>query len=188
MGSHTQEHLPLARGFDSHVGFLSGMEDYVSHQTGPFYDWTSDGQIDTSAAGTHTEEICRDQLDQILDAHPIDGDPLFIFLSLQTPHCPLGQVPRRFVDMYENRFHDHSTDTVPGPHGPTGMPLPTARVLHAALVSYMDETVARAVGAFERNGLWNQTLMVFASDNGGCATALSPGCQGGSSNWPLRWW
>ena len=104
------------------------METYRTHRVGEFYDWTKNGHIDTSAAGVHTETICRDQLDQILDAHHHHPDnPLFIFLVLQTPHCPLGEVPRRFFQMYKDRFQDHPTEAVPGRGGPLNIALTEAR-------------------------------------------------------------
>ena len=30
------------------------------------------------------------------------------------------------------------------------------------------------------------TVFIFSSDNGGCTTSIAAGCDGGSSNWPLR--
>ena len=35
-------------------------------------------------------------------------------------------------------------------------------------------------------GMWEDTLFIFSSDNGGCATGFCAGCAGGSSNFPLR--
>ena len=50
----------------------------------------------------------------------------------------------------------------------------------------MDELIARVVAKLMKAGYWDNTLFVFSSDNGGCATGFSAGCAGGSSNFPFR--
>ena len=52
---------------------------------------------------------------------------------------------------------------------------PGMRLKHAALLYYMDETIGRIVKEFENHNMWQDTLVVFASDNGGCATPFAPG-------------
>jgi arylsulfatase A-like enzyme len=49
--------------------------------------------------------------------------------------------------------------------------------LDAALMHYRDGMVGSAVDAMRQLGLWDNTLFVFSSDNGG---------DGAANNWPLR--
>ena len=55
-----------------------------------------------------------------------------------------------------------------------------ARDIYKAMVMDMDMAVAEIVATLKETGLYNDTLIVFTSDNGG---AISHG----ASNWPLRW-
>ena len=50
-----------------------------------------------------------------------------------------------------------------------------------AMVQYMDNEIGKFVNALKSRGMWDNTLLVFVSDNGG-PTYMS----GGASNAPLR--
>lgn len=49
-------------------------------------------------------------------------------------------------------------------------------------VNMLDDNLCLLVDAIEAKGMWDNTLMVLTSDNGGCIL-LS---ESGASNWPLR--
>ena len=47
------------------------------------------------------------------------------------------------------------------------------------MVTATDDLVGQIKDALVAKGMWDNTVFIFASDNGGLAT-------GGASNWPLR--
>ena len=49
------------------------------------------------------------------------------------------------------------------------------------MVNLLDDNVGRVVAALKAAGLWNSTLLVASSDNGG---PIGDGY--GANNWPLR--
>lgn len=51
------------------------------------------------------------------------------------------------------------------------------------MVDKLDESIGNAVSALENKGLLNNSIVIFASDNGASPDGLS-GSHG--SNWPLR--
>lgn len=53
--------------------------------------------------------------------------------------------------------------------------VPGARLKHASLLSYMDETIGKVIQIFKKYNFWDNTIFIFASDNGGCVTDLAPG-------------
>merc|ERR1711934_191487 len=55
------------------------------------------------------------------------------------------------------------------------------RRANQAMVNLMDDVVGNITSALHRNGMWENTLLLWSSDNGG---ASHPG--GGANNWPLR--
>ena len=95
---------------------------------------------------------------EILRGHD-PSRPLFLYLSLQAAHLPL-QAPQRFLQAY--------------PH----MENP-ARRRYAAMLSCLDQGLGEVVQELQRTGLYQDTMLVYSSDNG--AQPLS-----GGSNWPLR--
>ena len=51
------------------------------------------------------------------------------------------------------------------------------------MVSALDDAVGGLRGALEDHGLWNDTLLVFTTDNGGPVDGFN---ANEASNWPLR--
>ena len=88
--------------------------------------------------------------------------PLFLYVALQDPHAPY-QTPQRFEDLYS-----HHTQRL--------------RRVWSGMISSIDETVLNITSALKDEGMWQRTLLLFASDNG------SPigGWGAGGSNHPLR--
>ena len=56
-----------------------------------------------------------------------------------------------------------------------------SRRLYHAMVLYLDETVGTLIEALKTKGIWNKTLVVFSSDNGGPVYIPA-----GANNHPLR--
>jgi len=57
------------------------------------------------------------------------------------------------------------------------------RRVFAAMTTTLDEGVANVTAALKRAGLWEDTLLVFSTDNGGPADNYD---RNWASNWPLR--
>ena len=82
-----------------------------------------------------------------------------MYIPTQNVHTPL-QVPQSYQDMYPDEPDMY-------------------RRKYLGLVTAMDDYVGSLVSALKRKGLYNDSVIVFSSDNGG-----APGI-GGASNEPL---
>jgi hypothetical protein len=87
--------------------------------------------------------------------------PLFLFHSFLYPHVPY-QIPIA----YQQPF--------------VGVTNPNRRKFNA-MVWYMDNVVSQLVGALKAKEMWDNTLFIMTSDNGGNLKFRAAG-----NNWPLR--
>lgn len=51
------------------------------------------------------------------------------------------------------------------------------------MLTKLDESVGKVVDALEKNGMLQNSIIVFSTDNGGPAAGFN---QNAASNWPLR--
>ena len=96
-------------------------------------------------------------------------DSLFLYLSFNAPHAPV-ELEEGFVTT--KTFRELQANVVG--HNP-------AREKYAGALYLVDAQIRRVVEASQSLGLYNDSIIIVASDNG----ALPGGGQGGS-NWPLR--
>jgi arylsulfatase len=85
----------------------------------------------------------------------------FLYYASPLPHLPL-QAPQKWVDHYRQKL---------GPEDPylgnSGYyPNRTPRATYAAMISYLDEQVGEIVAKLKEIGDYENTLIIFSSDNG----------------------
>lgn len=73
--------------------------------------------------------------------------PFFLYLAFNAPHSPL-QAPEEYI----NRFNHIKSPK---------------RRIYAAMVTAMDEEIGQVLETLKKQGIENNTLVVFLSDNGG---------------------
>ncbi|WP_117883715.1 arylsulfatase [Aureibaculum luteum] len=88
-------------------------------------------------------------------------EPFFMYWADPIPHAAL-QAPKRWVDYYVKKFG------VEEPYlGNRGyFPSRNPRATYAAMVSYLDENVGKLVAQLKKEGIYENTLIIFTSDNG----------------------
>ncbi len=87
--------------------------------------------------------------------------PFFMYYASPVPHVPI-QAPPKWVDYYLEKFGDE--DPYVGDKGYFPHRYPHAG--YAAMVSYLDEQVGEIVGLLKDLGLYENTIIMFSSDNG----------------------
>ncbi len=88
-------------------------------------------------------------------------DPFFFYWASPIPHVAL-QAPQRWVDYYVDKFGDEAPYTGDKSYYPSRYPHAT----YAAMISYLDERVGELVHTLKEQGLYENTLIIFSSDNG----------------------
>jgi len=86
--------------------------------------------------------------------------PFFMYYATPIPHLPL-QAPKKWVDYYVNKFGDEEP-LVNASYYPNRYP----RAAYAGMISYLDEQIGDLVAKLKELGIYENTLIVFTSDNG----------------------
>ena len=139
--------LPNERGFDYFQGFLGDMmDDYQNHRRhGINYMRRNRDEIDPPGHATDLFTSWGvDYLKQRRD------EPFFLYLAFNAPHVPI-QPPAEFLQRVTARSAQMRPE----------------RAKIAALIEHMDDGVGRVVQALKDQGQYENTLLVFTSDNGG---------------------
>lgn len=89
------------------------------------------------------------------------NQPFFMYYASPIPHMPL-QAPKRWVDYYVKKFGDEEPYTGDRGYFPHRYP----HAAYAAMVSYFDEQIGEIVATLKELGLYENTLIMFSSDNG----------------------
>jgi len=87
--------------------------------------------------------------------------PFFMYYATPIPHAPI-QAPKKWVDYYHEKFGDEEPYLGERGYFPHRYP----RAGYAAMVSYFDEQVGQIVATLKELGLYENTLILFSSDNG----------------------
>lgn len=140
---------PNQRGFDFFHGFLGDMmDDYFTHRRhGNNYMRRNEEIIDPE--GHATDLFTRWAIDYV-NERKRDRQPFFLYLAYNAPHGPI-QPPAGWLERVTSRS--------PG--------LEEKRAKIAALIEHMDDGIGRLVAALKANGQYENTLLIFVSDNGG---------------------
>ena len=166
---------PYGRGFNTSFGYLGGGEDHFT-QNGMKGEWGCSG-IDlwntlgpaTKADnGTYGGYLYNDAAVRIIEQHPDpETTPLFIYLATQTMHAPV-QVPAYYSDKYAM----NTTFNYTKPY-----------TISNGMATVTDSILANVTAALKRRGMWNRTLIIHLSDNGG---PVWKSMAWHANNFPLR--
>ena len=160
---------PHKRGFDYFYGFLGGGHDYfrIDLRQPVKEGYTQALERNGRPAefdGYLTTALSNDAVDFVESSQ---DSPFFLYLAYNAPHAP-QQAPKEAIAKYSHIEN-------------------SKRRVYAAMVDVMDEGIGKVIDALERNGLRDNTLVFFLSDNGGPqATKQQPTKWNGSSNTPFR--
>ena len=149
---------PNARGFDDFYGFCSG-------HWGNYFDpiLEHNGEM-IKGEGFIIDDLTQQTTNFIQQNKET---PFFIYLSLNTPHSPM-QVP----DAYWDRFKDKTLVSNQG----VSKPLHTRAAL--AMCENIDDNVGNLLAVLEENGLDENTIIVYLSDNGPNGRRWNAGMKG----------
>ncbi len=178
---------PTRRGFDEFVGTLGGhitsygtlrdgfphANGYVGHDHHGMHDMQiNEVPLYTSRYSTH---LFRDGALRFIEKASQRDQPFFMYVPFNAPHGPFS-APREYVDRafatgdFDPGLIDKLQE-IPGDILTADQSKPqdvhdTARLMYAASVFAVDDAVADIYQKLEEKGEADNTLLLFASDNG----------------------
>ncbi len=144
LGHHQKRSLPHNRGFDHFYGHVTGGIGYWNHNHGGRHDWQRNGS--TVREEGYSTKLITDEAVRLL--HERDQTkPTLLYVAYNAPHLP-NEAPEQTVAEYA-----HVEKAV--------------RRTHAAMVDELDTAIGRLLRALETEGMRENTIVWFLSDNGG---------------------
>lgn len=195
----TAKTSPHAAGFSRSFSLLDGagthFDDVGFFEGGSTY-W-EDEDFSNYPVGRYSTEVYTDRLIEFIDSNKNDGKPFFALAAYTSPHWPL-QVPDDYLDLYAGQYEDgydvlreRNFDALKAAGIiPLESMLPPRNdavtdwrdlstdeqrresrkmELYAAMVDNLDDHIGRLLGFLKAAGLYENTLIVFMSDNGAAA-------------------
>lgn len=151
LGHYTPDLFPHHRGFEHFYGHVTGGIGYWDHNHGGGHDWQRNGE--TLREDGYSTRLIADEAIRTLNARDRTR-PTFQYVAFNAPHTP-NEAPPETLGRYA-AIEDEKRRT------------------HAAMVDELDQAIGRILDAYEAEGLLENTIVVFSSDNGGLARSAQP--------------
>ncbi len=140
------DYHPLKRGFDEMWGYTGGGHNYfTSKPDGKGYDAPIECNYKTPQAITYITDDKGDECVDFVKRHK--NEPFFLFASFNAPHAPM-HATEADLELFKHIKNEK-------------------RRKYCAMVHRLDVNVGRIMKEVEKQGLAENTLIVFISDNGG---------------------
>ena len=155
---------PLRSGYEEFFGIMAGGVDYFTHCSSSGDHDLFIGEDTHKEVGYLTDVFSNQAVEYVREraAGAREGQPFFLSLHYTAPHWPWETRDDAHIasDVASNLFHLHGGNVE----------------TYRRMIHHMDEGIGWLVQALCEEGLLDDTLIVFTSDNGG---------ERFSDNWPL---
>jgi len=182
LGAPGTEGVPNNQGFDYFYGYNCQRQ---AHNLFPPHLWENNNKVilknDLVAPGTKLEEnsdpllqasyerytqkdyapsLMQEKALEFISKRDLDN-PFFLYYASPLPHVPL-QAPESLVQHYVQKFGDEQPYLGNNGYFPNRYPNAT----YAAMITYLDQQIGELIELLKKEGIYNNTLIVFTSDNG----------------------
>jgi arylsulfatase len=187
---------PLQRGFDEYFGAIHGVTSYYD----PFSLVRGNEPIHAEGTNFYYTDGITDAAVSDIERHAGSQSPFFLYVAYSAPHWPL-QAPEQDIAKYRQKYiagwdairtNRYRRQIELGlvertwPMSPRDERVPAwenaahkeweanRMATYAAMVERMDRGIGRIIAKLQEKGVAQNTLVLFFSDNGGCAEVIQP--------------
>ncbi len=189
---------PLQRGFDRYFGNINGADSYYHPGTLTLDNDSAEDQVKpgfyyTNVLGDYATKFIGDHLDKTPD------QPFFLYAAFTAPHWPLhapaediarwkGKFDIGWDALREARYERQTASGIIDPRWklterdhrvPAWKDAPNKEwearrmEVYATQIEILDRNIGRIVSELDKRGQLDNTLILFLSDNGGCAEEIN---------------
>lgn len=145
---------PIKQGFDYFFGYLSQAD---AHRYYPQYLYENEEKINLGGKVYSHWLIMEKGLDFI--NKQTDEKPFFAYFAITPPHADLDYPD---LSEYEDSFEE--TPYINNKGGFKSQAKPKAA--YASMITEIDKNVGMIIETLKKKGMWENTIMIFSSDNG----------------------
>ncbi len=181
LGAPMTEAIPTKKGFDFFYGYNCQRQ---AHTFYPLHLWKNEEKVwlgnELVVPGTrlsqgedpldeksyarynqkqYSAELMHEEAKKFISENK--DNPFFLYYATPIPHVPL-QAPKEWVDYYVRKFGDEEPYDGSRGYFPARYP----RATYAAMISYLDQQVGELIDLLKEEGLYENTIIFFTSDNG----------------------
>jgi len=181
LGAPNTEGIPNLQGFDYFYGYNCQRQ---AHNLCPSHLWENTDKVllDNDLVSPHTKldsladpykESSYQKYNQKMYAPAVihqkaleyikenKEHPFFMYYASPLPHVPL-QAPKKYTDKYRKIFGEEEPYLGDKGYFPARHPKAT----YAAMITYMDHQLGELIASLKEEGIYENTLIIFSSDNG----------------------
>jgi arylsulfatase len=180
LGAPTTEGVPNNQGFDFFYGYNCQRQ---AHTLYPMHLWRNETRhllnnknvsphanlaegADSDDSKSYSDFALNDYAPELMHEEALQfleenkGGPFFLYYASPIPHVPL-QAPEKWVNYYRTKLGPETPYT-----GKSYFPNQYPKATYAAMISYLDEQVGDLIQKLKQIGQYENTLIIFTSDNG----------------------
>ena len=167
---------PSAQGIDEFYGFNCQL---LAHSYYPDHLWENDSRVDLSGqnrcdssygSGIYAPDLIHRKALAFMEESAREGKPFFMWYPTTIPHAELIVPQDSIIQRLRGRYPETPFDgALPdSPYFMKGAYIAQAEphATFAAMVERLDVYVGQIVGKLRELGLYDNTIIIFASDNG----------------------
>lgn len=181
LGAPLTDGIPTNRGFDFFYGYNCQRQ---AHTLYPKHLWKNtekvwlnnelvvpgtklDSAADPNNLASYSKFFQEDYAPKMMQDEVLgfidqnQDNPFFMYYATPLTHAPL-QVPQKYIDYYVEKFGEEEPYIGNRGYFPNRYP----RAAYAAMVTYLDDQVGEIIQKLKDNGQYENTLIIFSSDNG----------------------
>jgi arylsulfatase len=186
---------PRQRGFDRFYGIIDG----VTHFFSPHFIMEDDRQVQVSPTDFYFTDAITDKAVGMIEESVALNQPFFLYLAHAAPHWPLhaheediakyNGVYKKGWDSIRTARHEEMQargvlqhnwaisprdEQAPSWNDVKVQDWEASRMeVYAAMIDRLDQSIGRVVASLKKLGQFENTLILFLSDNGGCAEFMA---------------
>ncbi len=160
---------PNNQGVDEFYGYNCQL---LAHNYYPSHLWHNQTKIafpenDNGQFGTYSQDLIQKKTLEFIDNH--SKEPFFLFVPMVLPHAELVVPEDSIIQQFRGKYPEEPYKGVDS--GPTFrkggyMSQEYPHATHAAMVTRIDMYVGQIIEKLKKTGVYENTLIIFTSDNG----------------------